>query len=60
MPSHSEIDQVLRQQTDAGEIPGVVAIAATADEVIYQGAHGKRDLSKDDAMTRTACSGSPR
>ena len=51
MPSHSEIDQVLRQQTDAGEIPGVVAIAATADEVIYQGAYGKRDLSRDDAMT---------
>ncbi len=51
MPSHSEIDQVLRQQTDAGQIPGVVAIAATADEVIYQGAYGKRDLSRDDAMT---------
>jgi CubicO group peptidase (beta-lactamase class C family) len=29
----------------------VVAIAATSKEVIYQGAHGKRDLSKDDAMT---------
>jgi methyl acetate hydrolase len=51
MPSHSEIDQVLRQQTDAGRIPGVVAIAATADDVIYQGAYGRRDLSKDDAMT---------
>jgi methyl acetate hydrolase len=51
MPSHSEIDQVLRQQTDAREIPGVVAIAATADDVIYQGAYGRRDLAKDDAMT---------
>jgi methyl acetate hydrolase len=51
MPSHSEIDQVLRQQTDAGQIPGVVAIAATADDVIYQGAYGRRDLSRDDAMT---------
>ena len=45
---------------DAGEIPGVVAMAANGNEVIYQGAFGKRDLSKDDAMTRTACSGSRR
>jgi methyl acetate hydrolase len=51
MPNRSKIDQVLRKQTDAGHIPGVVAIAATADQVIYQGSYGKRDLSKDDAMT---------
>jgi methyl acetate hydrolase len=51
MQNKSEIDQVLRQRTDAGEIPGVVAIAATADDVIYQGAYGKRDLSRDAAMT---------
>jgi methyl acetate hydrolase len=51
MQSKAEIDQVLRQKSDAGEIPGVVAIAATGKEVIYQGAFGKRDLSKDDAMT---------
>jgi CubicO group peptidase (beta-lactamase class C family) len=37
--------------SDAKEIPGVVAMAATSNEVIYQGAFGKRDLSKDDAMT---------
>jgi methyl acetate hydrolase len=47
----AQIDQVLRQKTDAREIPGVVAMAATATEVVYQGAFGKRDLSKDDAMT---------
>jgi methyl acetate hydrolase len=51
LQNKSEINQVLRQRTDAGEIPGVVAIAATADDVIYQGAYGKRDLSKDAAMT---------
>ena len=51
MQSQAEIDQVLRQKSDAKEIPGVVAIAATGKEVIYQGAFGKRDLSKDDAMT---------
>jgi methyl acetate hydrolase len=51
MQSQAQIDQILRQKSDANEIPGVVAIAATAKEVIYQGAFGKRDLSKPDAMT---------
>jgi CubicO group peptidase (beta-lactamase class C family) len=49
MQSKAQIDQILRQKTDAKEIPGVVAMAATGNEVIYQGAFGKRDLSKDDA-----------
>jgi methyl acetate hydrolase len=49
MQSQSEIDQMLRQKCDAREIPGVVAMAANGNEVIYQGAFGKRDLSKDDA-----------
>src|SRR5258708_16823586 len=51
MQRKAQIDQVLRQKSDAKEIPGVVAMAATAKEVTYQGAFGKRDLSKDDAMT---------
>ena len=51
MQSKAQIDQVLRQKSDAREIPGVVAIAADSKELIYQGAFGKRDLSKDDAMT---------
>jgi methyl acetate hydrolase len=51
MQSKAQIDQVLRQKSDAKEIPGVVAMAADSKEVIYQGAYGKRDLSKDDAMT---------
>src|SRR5665647_101663 len=51
MQSKAEIDQVLRQKCEAKEIPGVVAIAANSKDVIYQGAFGKRDLSKDDAMT---------
>jgi methyl acetate hydrolase len=51
MQSQAQIDQILRQKTDAREIPGVVAIAASSKEVIYQGAFGKRDLSKPDAMT---------
>jgi CubicO group peptidase (beta-lactamase class C family) len=51
MQSKAQIDQVLRQKCEAKEIPGVVAMAATGSEVIYQGAFGKRDLSKDDPMT---------
>jgi CubicO group peptidase (beta-lactamase class C family) len=51
MQSKAQIDQVLRQKSDAREIPGVVAVAATSKEVTYQGAFGKRDLSRDDAMT---------
>jgi len=51
MQSKADIDQILRQKSDAREIPGVVAVAATSKEVIYQGAFGKRDLGKDDPMT---------
>jgi methyl acetate hydrolase len=51
MHSQAEIDQVLRKPTDAKEIPGVVAVAASGKDIIYQGAFGKRDLSKDAAMT---------
>src|SRR5205085_9561002 len=51
MQSKAQIDQLLRQKSDAREIPGVVAVAATGSETIYQGAFGKRDLAKDDAMT---------
>jgi methyl acetate hydrolase len=51
MQNKAQIDQVLRQKSDAREIPGVVAVAATGNEVVYQNAFGKRDLSKDDAMT---------
>ena len=51
MQSKTEIDRLLQHKTEAGEIPGVVAIAATGGEVIYQGAFGKRDLAKDAPMT---------
>ena len=51
MQGNAQIDQILRQKCEAKEIPGVVAMAATGSEVIYQGAAGKRDLGKDDAMT---------
>jgi CubicO group peptidase (beta-lactamase class C family) len=51
MHSQAEIDQILRQESDARDIPGVVAVAASGSDVLYEGAFGKRDLSKPDAMT---------
>ena len=52
MQGKAQIDQALRQKSDAKEIPGVVAMAATGKEVVYQGAFGKRDLSEDVAKNR--------
>ncbi|MGJ4941174.1 serine hydrolase domain-containing protein [Bradyrhizobium sp. HKCCYLS1011] len=51
MQGQAEIDRLLRQKTDTSAIPGVVAVAASGSEVIYQGAFGKRDLAKADPMT---------
>jgi methyl acetate hydrolase len=46
------IDAVLRAAVDAKEVPGVVAMAATDQGLMYEGAFGTRDLGKGPAMTR--------
>jgi CubicO group peptidase (beta-lactamase class C family) len=46
------IDDVLRQAVDAGTVPGVVAMATTADGPIYEGAFGVCRLDSRAAMTR--------
>jgi CubicO group peptidase (beta-lactamase class C family) len=51
MMNLGNVDQAFRRATDARQIPGVVAMAATDKEVIYQAAFGKRDLGKADAVT---------
>ena len=51
MQALSQIDEALRKAADLGEVPGVVAVAATAKEIIYEGAFGRRDLGKDEKMT---------
>ena len=51
MMNLTNVDQAFRRATDGRQIPGVVAMAATDNEVIYQGAFGKRDLGKPEAMT---------
>lgn len=51
MLNPAPIDRVLRQATEATDVPGVVAIAASGREIIYEGAFGKRELGKDQPMT---------
>jgi CubicO group peptidase (beta-lactamase class C family) len=51
MRTLSHVDEALRTAAERKEVPGVVAVAATAKEVIYAGAFGKRDLGKDEKMT---------
>ena len=45
MQGRARIDGVLRQATDAKEVPGVVAMAATDKGLFYEGAFGTRDLA---------------
>src|SRR5882762_11880687 len=39
-----QVDQVLKAATDRGDVPGVVAMAATREGPVYQGAFGRRTL----------------
>ncbi len=51
MRSTTDIDRVLATAIDRGDVPGVVAMAATADGVVYEGAFGRRVLPGGAAMT---------
>ena len=45
------VDQVLERAVNEGDVPGVVAIAATDEGTIYEGAFGQRELDKNSLMT---------
>jgi methyl acetate hydrolase len=47
----SKITEGLRRAADSGDVPGVVAAAATSDGVIFEGAFGKRSLATGAATT---------
>jgi methyl acetate hydrolase len=47
----TEIDQILRDDADTGTVPGVVAMAATRDGIVYQGAFGRRAVPDGPLMT---------
>jgi len=51
MSEQPQIDEVLRKATDRGDVPGVVAMAATRQGPVYQGAFGTRALPDGPAMT---------
>jgi len=48
----SNIDSMLRAASNAGEMPGVVALAATDNGILYEGIFGRRRLRDGPAMTR--------
>lgn len=47
----NDIDAILKARINAGDAPGVVAMAATKDAVIYQGAFGVRAKGAPTAMS---------
>jgi methyl acetate hydrolase len=47
----AKIDAVLNGAVSAGNVPGVVALAADDKGVVYEGAFGKRNLATGTAMT---------
>ncbi|MGH8460881.1 MAG: serine hydrolase domain-containing protein [Stenotrophobium sp.] len=51
MSLQDSVDSVLRRATDAGDVPGIVAMVTDAKGTIYQGAFGKRSLDSDAPMT---------
>ncbi|MBV9015931.1 MAG: beta-lactamase family protein [Alphaproteobacteria bacterium] len=52
MPQFSGVNEVLRAAIDRGDVPGVVAMAASPEGVIYEGAFGRRaSLPNGAAMT---------
>jgi methyl acetate hydrolase len=51
MTEFSQVDEILGAAIDRGDVPGVVAMAATRNEVVYQGAFGRRALPDEAAMS---------
>jgi CubicO group peptidase (beta-lactamase class C family) len=51
MTGFSQVDEVLGSAIERGDVPGVVAMAAARDGVVYQAAFGRRALSAEAAMS---------
>jgi methyl acetate hydrolase len=51
MTEFSYVDEVLGSAIDRGDVPGVVAMAATRDGVVYRAAFGRRALCDEAAMS---------
>ncbi|MBI2218669.1 MAG: beta-lactamase family protein [Candidatus Rokubacteria bacterium] len=51
MASLESVDRMFSQAVESKTMPGIVAVAATDQGEIYQGAFGKRELGKEASMT---------
>ena len=49
-PPENAIDRVLRQAVEDAKVPGIVAMVAVSDHVVYQGAYGDRDTIQHSPM----------
>src|SRR3954469_22344507 len=49
--AQQQINDILARAVEAGEVPGLVAMAATADGPVYEGTFGLRALGGGPAMT---------
>ncbi len=47
----AQVDALLKRATDAGDVPGVVAMATAGDSTVYEGAFGTRRLGAAKPMT---------
>ena len=45
-----QLDQLLKDAADRGDVPGVVAMVATRDGPVYRGAYGRRALPDGPAI----------
>lgn len=48
---HGQIDAVLKKAIETGVAPGVAAMAANKDGIIYEACYGKKDVSGDSPVT---------
>jgi methyl acetate hydrolase len=47
----AQVDALLKRATDAGDVPGIAAMATANDATIYEGAFGTRRLGMEKPMT---------
>src|SRR5580704_6815267 len=52
MGNYDKAEQALRGAVERGDVPGVVAMAGTANGPVYGGAFGKRAVPSGPAMTQ--------
>ncbi len=46
-----KLDDIFKKAVERGDVPGVAAFAVAGGDFAYEGAFGRRDLSKNDEMT---------